>query len=391
MVGKQILEAAEARVGDYLASLEEMVNIDSGSFSPEGVNRVADILERRAWDGGWQVERVPHAPAEGEEPLGDLLVCRLPDGDGPRVLMIGHTDTVFDDGTVSQRPFRVEGNRAYGPGVTDMKDGVLAGFMAVEILQAMGLSVGNVTFVCNPDEEIGSPFSGPVIKELAGVADVALVLESAREDGAVVSRRKGVTDYTITLTGRAAHAGVEPERGRSAVLEAARLTTALHDLNGRWPGVTVNVGVLEGGTRPNIVAESARMHVDVRSPEASTLAEVEAEIERLAANPADPDVTIEASGMKWHRPMEISEGSERLLEMMSEVAEEIGFTLVHSETGGASDACTTASVGVPTVDGLGPTGGNAHASSEYLEVEAVAPRVALLAGTLHRLSRGEAV
>lgn len=386
MAAEDILAAARERVDHYLASLEELVNIDSGSFSPSGVNRVVDILERRAWDHGWQVERIPHEPSDGAAQLGDLAIARLPDGDGPRVLMIGHTDTVFEDGTAKERPFRIEGDRAFGPGVTDMKNGVLAGFLAVEILQDLGLPAGNVTFVLNPDEEIGSPFSGSIIKELAGVADVSLVLESAREDGAIVSRRKGVTDYTITFTGRAAHAGVEPERGRSAVLEAARLTTALHDLNGRWEGVTVNVGIMHGGTRTNIVAENAMLQVDVRSLEEAALAQVEAEIERLVANPADPDVAVVAAGKRWHRPMEISQGSQKLLDLMGEVAAECGFELEHADTGGASDACTTAAAGVPTVDGLGPTGGNAHAPGEYLEVEAVAPRVALLAGTLVRLA-----
>lgn len=385
---REILEAARARVDGYLVSLEELVNIDSGSFSPAGVNRVADILERRAWDRGWQVERVPHAPEPGEEQLGDLMICRLPDGEGPRVLLIGHIDTVFEDGTAAERPFRVEGDRVTGPGTTDMKNGVLAGFVAVEILQDLGLASGAVTFVVNPDEEIGSPFSGPAIKELAAFADVALVLESAREDGAVVSRRKGVTDYRIEVRGRAAHAGVEPERGRSAVLEAARLTVALHELNGRWPGVTVNVGVLEGGTRPNIVAAGARLQVDVRSPEEATLVAVEAEIERLTAAPTDPDVIIEAVGKRWHRPMELNDGSQRLLDLMAEVARGLGFGLEHADTGGASDACTTSAAGVPTVDGLGPTGGNAHAPGEYMDLDAIAPRIALLAGTLNRLAEG---
>lgn len=374
------------RFEEYLGALEEIVNIDSGSFSPAGVNRIADVCERRFWDHGWQVERLQHEPSGEEEQLGDLVIGRLPGDDGgPRVLLVGHTDTVFDDGTAAERPFTIEGDVARGPGVSDMKSGLLGGIFALEALQELGLPMGNVTYVCNPDEEIGSPFSGPVIRELAQVADVALVLESARENGDVVSQRKGVIDFTIDLTGRAAHAGVEPERGRSAVLEAARVVLALQELNGRWPGVTVNVGTIGGGTRSNVIAAQASMMVDVRSPEGATLDEVEAEIGRIAASPADPDVMVEAVGRRWHRPMEKSEAGQRLVDTAKEVASEIGFELQDGATGGASDACTTSAAGVPTLDGLGPIGGGDHAPGERIDLTSVVPRVTLLAGLVTRV------
>ena len=157
-------------------------------------------------------------------------------------------DTVFDEGTVAERPFRVDGDIASGPGVSDMKGGLLTGFVATEVLQEAGFDgFGTITYVCNPDEEIGSPYSGPVIRELAPQHDAAFVLEGARANGDIVSARKGITDFRITIAGRAAHAGVEPEKGRNAVLEAAHAIVALQGLNGRWPGVTVNVGVVQGG------------------------------------------------------------------------------------------------------------------------------------------------
>lgn len=376
-----IESAVEARLDSLIAALEEMVNIDSGSFGREGVNRVVDICERRFLDRGWRVDRIPHEPAGGPQ-LGDLLIGRLPSDGGPRTLMIGHTDTVFDDGTAERRPFSVDGDVATGPGVSDMKSGLLSGFVAMETLQDLGMPTGSVTYVCNPDEEIGSPFSGPHIKELAAVADVALVLESAREDGSVVSQRKGVVDFTIELTGRAAHAGVEPEKGRSALTEASRLVIALQDLNGRWPGVTVNVGTLRGGTRSNVVPESASMMIDVRSPEARTLDEVFAEVERIAGSPADPDVKVTAVGRRWHKPMEKSEASQRLVDAARRVAAELGWELVDAATGGASDACTTAAAGVPTLDGLGPIGGGDHSPSEWTDLTSLVPRVSLLAGLI---------
>lgn len=381
-----IIAAAGERYDAYLADLERLVNIDSGSFSPAGVNRIAGFCEQRFWDRGWQVERVQHHPVGEWGQLGDLVIGRSPgDGDGPSVLIVGHTDTVFDDGTTVERPFTIDGDFARGPGVSDMKSGLLLGFVALEILQDLGVSCGNVTYVCNPDEEIGSPFSSSYIRDLAPHADIALVLESSRENGDVVSQRKGVIDFTIRVTGCAAHAGVEPERGRSAISEAARMVGELHALNGRWPGVTVNVGTLSGGTRSNVIAAEASMLVDVRSPEGATLDEAQAEIERICSQPSDPDVHIEAVARRWHRPMEKSEASQRLVDTAREVAAEIGFELVDSLTGGASDACTTSAEGVPTLDGLGPIGGGDHSPAERIDLTSIVPRVSLLAGLIARV------
>jgi glutamate carboxypeptidase len=295
-------------------------------------------------------------------------------------------DTVFDLGTVAERPFRVEGDTAYGPGVSDMKGGLLLGFFAVEVLQEAGFDdYGSITYVCNPDEEIGSPFSGPLIKELAPRADACLVLESGRENGDFVSARKGVTDYRIDILGRAAHAGVEPEKGRSAILEAAHKVIALQELNGRWPGVTVNVGVARGGTRTNVVAERAHLAVDVRAPSEDHLSAAEAEIRSLCSAVNVPDVRIELEEHAWHRPMERQDGGARLAQLAIDVAADLGFELREAATGGASDANTTSAAGVPTIDGLGPVGGNDHAPGEWIDLRSVAPRMALLAGVISRV------
>jgi len=379
-------ELAARRYDDYIEALEELVNIDSGSFTPEGVNRVADRCEARFRAHGWTVERISHRPAEGEPQLGDLLIGRLEGSGGPRVLMIGHMDTVFDPGTAAERPFRIADGRATGPGVSDMKGGLLLGFVAVEVLQEAGFGgFGRITYVNNPDEEIGSPFSRAYIAELAKEADVALVLESGRENGDVVSARKGVSDYTIEILGRAAHAGVEPERGRSAILEAAHKTIALQALNGRWPGVTVNVGVIRGGTRTNVVPERCVLEVDVRSPQEETLRAAEAEVERIATEHTVPDVTARAIGRAWHRPMEKKEGGARLAALAAAVAADLGFELHDAATGGASDANTTSAAGVPTLDGLGPVGGDDHGPREWIDLSSVVPRIALLAGLVSRL------
>jgi len=381
-------EIAERRSEGYVEALREMVNVDCGSYTPEGVNRIADLCQSRFEAGGWTVERHRHEPAEGEPQLGDLVIGRLEGSGGPRVLLVGHTDTVFDPGTAAERPFRIEGDRALGPGVSDMKGGLLTGFFALEALQAAGIDgFGSVTYICNPDEEIGSPWSRSFIQAAAGEADVALVLEGARENGDIVSSRKGVSDYRIEVTGRAAHAGVEPERGRSAILEAALKTVALQSLNGRWPEVTVNVGVVHGGTRTNVVAERCTLEVDVRSPQEESLQAVEAEVERIADEHTVPDVSVQVTGGAWHRPMEKSEGAARLAEVAIAVAGELGFELLDTATGGASDANTTAAAGVPTLDGLGPIGGDDHGPKEWIDLRSVVPRVALLAGLISRLDR----
>ncbi len=383
---ERIGATAGGRYEEYVGALERMVDVDCGSYTPEGVNEIADLCAARFSARGWSVERRPHVPAGGEPRLGDLLIGRLDGSGGPRVLLIGHTDTVFDPGTAAERPFKIEGDRALGPGVSDMKGGLLLGFFAVEVLQEAGFDgFGRITYVCNPDEEIGSPWSRETIRALAAEADAAFVLEGARENGDIVSSRKGVSDFRIEIVGRAAHAGVEPERGRSAILEAAYKTVALQSLNGRWPGVTVNVGVVRGGTRTNVVAERCAIEVDVRSPQEATLSAAEAEVERIAREHSVPDVTATLTGGAWHRPMERGEGGARLAALATAVARELGFELRDAATGGASDANTTSAAGVPTLDGLGPVGGDDHGPREWIDLTSVVPRIALLSGLISRL------
>ena len=385
MDARPLADRMAARKDEYVADLREMVNVDCGSFTFDGVQRIADLCEARFRAGGWDVERRPHAPAAGEQRLGDLVIGRLRGAGTTKVLLVGHMDTVFDEGTAAERPFRIDGSIATGPGVSDMKGGLLTGLYATHVLQDEGVdSFGEITYVCNPDEEIGSPFSKPVIAELAPRHDVAFVLEGARANGDIVSARKGITDYEIVVTGRAAHAGVEPEKGRNAILAAARKIQAIQALHGRWPGVSVNVGVVAGGTRTNVVPARCSFKVDVRSPSIETLQEAEQEIERLAAEASVPDTSTEIRKHGWHRPMEKGEGATRLVALARQIATELGFDVRDAATGGASDANTTSAAGTPTIDGLGPIGGDDHAPAEWLDLDSVVPRTALLAGLIAR-------
>jgi glutamate carboxypeptidase len=385
------LSDLELRVAEgylaYLADLERLVNIDCGSYTPDGVNEVADRVSARLMGLGATVERVGGGVAPSGQPLGDLVIGRLA-GDGPRLLLIGHMDTVFEAGTVAERPFQVEGDRAHGPGTSDMKGGLLAGLSAVEALISTGAHP-NLTFVANPDEEVGSPFSGPHIRRLAPEHDVALVLECARANGDIVSARKGIADMEVLLRGRAAHAGVEPEKGRSAILAAAAMVEAIHALNGRWDGVTANVGVIAGGTRPNVVAESCRLVLDLRSLTAAGMTAVTDAVAEITAHPTVADVTATVTTQASHPPMERSAATDRLASLAQAIARELGFSLNHAATGGASDANTTSAAGTPTLDGLGPVGGDDHAPAEWLDLSSVVPRTTLLAGLMARV--GEAL
>lgn len=378
----------EGMLPSYLADLQRLVDIDCGSYTKAGVDEVGAWVQGAFAELGARVEVTPSV-----EPHGDTVTGILGDGDaaGPTVMLVGHMDTVFEPGTVAERPFRTVGGRALGPGVSDMKGGLLAGLYALRALRALGeadgagpdwLPVGRLVYVANPDEEIGSPVSTPVISAHAQDADVAFVLEGGRANGDFVSSRKGIMDLELRIAGRAAHAGVEPEKGRSAILEAAHKIQALHALNGRWPGVTVNVGVVRGGTRPNIVPPETLLQVDLRAVRRPDLETAEAAVREIAASSAVPETTCEVRLMGRFWPMEKLERAERLVRTAIELAADLGFTLKDAATGGASDANTTAGLGVPSIDGLGPIGGDDHAPGEYLELDSIVPRTALLAGLI---------
>ncbi len=376
---RRLRDRVERRVPGYLADLETLVDIESGSYTKVGVDAVGTWMASRLEALGASIDR--HRNAD----LGDTIVATFAGRrEGPTVMLIGHADTVFDVGCLARRPYEIRDDRILGPGVSDMKSGLLSGLYALEALRALSrpddpLPVGKLIFVVNPDEEIGSPLSTGIIAELAGSADAAFVMEAARANGDIVSARKGVLHIRATIHGRSAHAGVEPENGRSATLEAAHKTIALHALNGRWPGVTVNVGSITGGTRPNIVAEEAVMTIDMRARRADEQDQAEAAIREILESSAVPDITTDIEKLAHSRPMEKSDDSAELVEAAIAIATELGFALADAETGGGSDANTTAGLGVPSLDGLGPIGGNDHTPHEYIEMSSIVPRTTLLA------------
>ena len=374
----------------FLAELELLCNIDCGSYTPAGVNQVGDWVAAELIALGATVDRRPDPAGR----FGDTVIGTFEGATGgPRILLIGHMDTVFSEGTVARRPFKIEEGVAKGAGVSDMKAGLIAGIRAIAALRA---TIGSVpferlTFVANPDEEIGSPTSTPHIKEIAETADACFVLECARASGDFVSARKGMADIRLTINGRAAHAGVEPEKGRSAIVAGAEMVRGIHELNGQWPDVTANVGVFKAGTRPNIVCDQAELQVDVRAMAAGPLRSAIDAIVDLAEHPIVPDVWVDIETMHSWAPMEKLDRSGRLADHVIALASRLGFETRDVATGGASDANTTSGMGVPTIDGLGPIGGMDHSPEEYLEVDSIVPRTALLAALLLEVSRDPVV
>jgi glutamate carboxypeptidase len=240
--------------------------------------------------------------------------------------------------------------------------------------------------LCNSDEEVGSPESTPLVRELAAGVDAAIILEPATALDEVKVARKGVGTYTLTIRGRSAHAGVEPAKGHNAIVEMAHRILAIDQLNGTIPGATINVGVVSGGERPNVVPERASVQIDTRAATADTARALDTALHALAAAPSTVSGTrVALEGRFGHQPFEQSPASAQLFEQARQVAAELGIELRGITTGGGSDGNTTAALGTPTIDGMGPAGGHAHNPEEWIGINSIAPRIALLAGLLLRL------
>lgn len=380
----QLRQSAESEIDRFLDDLRSLVNLDSGTYTADGVARVADMLQDRFESLDAAVERF-----DGGK-YGPHLVARWHGLGTGRALLIGHMDTVFSDGEAQRRPFHQLGARAYGPGVMDMKSGLLTGLYAIRAL-AGAAPWAELVFVCNSDEEIGSPSSHALIERLARDTDAALVLEpNSRVDNVTVAR-KGVAIYRIDAQGLSAHAGVEPQKGRNAILELAHRIISVQALNGTISGVTLNAGVVHGGERPNVVPDAAYALIDVRASDTVGMDAVEGALRAVVSQaPVVEGAAVRLTGGFMHRPFMQSEASARLFGLASGVATELGYTLTGSATGGGSDGNTTAALGVPTLDGLGPAGGMAHNPGEYIEIESIAPRIAMLAGIIERVGMGGA-
>ncbi len=380
------LSLISVNLPDYLRDLEMLVNLDCGTHNKAGVDAVARIVRERVREFGAEVLDLP------QEKYGDMLYARWRGKGTARIVMIGHMDTVYSDGAAAQFPFHRRGTHWMGPGINDMKAGLLAGIYAARAVTQSGFDgFAEIGLFCNSEEEVGSPVSRDVYPQYARGADAALVLEPARDAprGAIVSARKGVGTYRLTVRGKSAHAGVEPDKGANAILALARYTEALHALNGLRPGATLNVGVVRGGTRPNVIADYAEAEIDVRIVRAADAAPLEKAMRDALAREVVPGTSAELTGGMSNPPMEKTEASARLVALAQASARELGFEIEDVATGGGSDGNYTAALGVPTIDGLGPVGGKSHnAQEEWIDEKSIVPRVAMLAGLIVKIAEG---
>jgi glutamate carboxypeptidase len=380
------IEQALKHMDEYLYDLQTIVNIDSGTYTKADIDRVSAYLQNRFQTLGFST-RFDKQVHYGDHLIATHIGQSL---DGPRILLIGHIDTVLPDGEAERRPFTINqhnGTRiATGPGVLDMKSGVLIGMYALRLLiENQQAHYSNVTFICNSDEEIGSPSSRPLIQELAWQADAVLVLEPGRAAGTIVSSRKGCGQYRVEVHGVSAHAGVEPDRGRNAILELSYQVQMMQALNGTIPGTTLSVGIIRGGDRTNVVPDYAYFDMDVRTIDQASAVALEAAMHRVTHQNKLQGTRITLSGRMLCQPFERNRRNARLVELAKAAGNELGLKIQDVGSGGASDANTTSALGVPTLDGLGAGGGLAHNPGEFIELDYVPTRIALVAGLIRRI------
>src|SRR6266436_2166389 len=368
----------QQHLSHYIEELRELCAIDSDSYHKSGLDEMAARLGARMRNVGMQATIIERAD------WGNDLFGVLQGNGGGNVLLLGHIDTVYPVGTAAARPLRIEGNTIYGPGVCDMKGCILAAIYAIEALLAMDYrAFGEMRFLCVSDEEINTRHCLDILQTACENAQGALILEAARSNGDIVSARKGLTYYTLTARGRSAHAGVEPEKGRNAIEELAHQVLQFQDLNGWREGITVNAGVISGGTLPNVVPDFAQAQFDLRFMLDEDRIAIEKRFQELMIQKRidSVELTLErAPDMK--APMVETSESQKLAHQAQYIANLLGFSINHVLTGGASDASYATNHGVPALDGLGPIGGRDHSPDEYLVLSSVAPRTALLAGLI---------
>ncbi len=378
-----------SRYDQFLHDLETLVNIDSPSSSPEGLRRVAAYLKDRFQKMGWDVQL--KELDKGTVPC--LEAVNSAAGAAGRkfdFLFVGHLDTVFPKGTAAQRPFRTSGGRATGPGTNDMKAGLLTALHALEAITHFGLSEKlSLAVAFNADEEIGSKASRAWIDALARQSQRVFVFEPCRPGWNRVLKRKGGGVFHVTCRGKAAHAGVEPEKGANAVVELAHQVLQITGFSRPESGTTVNATVICGGGADNVIPELASATIDVRVAEASEAERIDACFSALPGQVHVQGVEITVSGGIERPPMVPSPETMRLWEKMETIAGEVGISAGWISTGGGSDGNFTAALGVPTVDGMGPIGGGSHSLEEYVDLDSVVPAVHFVCRLLQACVEGK--
>jgi glutamate carboxypeptidase len=378
---RDVTRSAEKRRPEMLKMMAELVGLESPTEDRAGVNRCVALVEQWIKASGGKSQRGKQRTA------GDLLVGRF----GPArskvkpLMLLGHLDTVWPLGTLKKMPFRVRQGRALGPGVLDMKAGVVMALGALRMLLEAEQLTRPVWFLLNSDEETGSQCSRTLTESLARKCEAVFVLEPAQGiPGAYKTARKGVANYHVRVHGVAAHSGVDFSRGHSAVLELGRQIERASGFTDPARGITVNAGVIGGGTRSNVVAAEAWAEFDVRIAKAIDAERMERRFRSLRA--VDRQCRLEITGGLNRPPMERTSGTVALFRRAATMAAGLGFQLQEAATGGGSDGNFTSALGIPTLDGMGAVGEGAHAPHESILLDALVPRTALLAAMIGGLA-----
>ncbi|HEX8663528.1 MAG TPA: M20 family metallopeptidase [Beijerinckiaceae bacterium] len=365
-----------------LALLEEVVNVDSGSYDKAGVDAVGERFRRFFSEHGIETAVIPN------EGFGDAIKAQVPGSGGANrpIVLMGHRDTVFPKGEAARRPFRIADGRAYGPGVADMKAGLVMNAFVLAAYKKFGGAPAPLIGLITSDEEIGSPACRPIIEDTAREARAVLNSEPGRPSGNVVTGRKGGVFMRMEVFGKAAHSGGNFEQGVSAIGELAHKIVALHAITDIPRGTTVNVGLIGGGQSVNTVAPQAECQIDLRYVAPADRADAMARIEEIVARATVPGTTARLEIKGEFKPLVQDEASKALFTTYRAAMGEIGRTVDGEFTGGCADSGFTASVGCPTLCAVGPVGGRAHSPEEYLEVESLVPRAQAMALTIARIA-----
>ncbi len=374
------IEYLEDNEGEMFSLLRGFVSIQSGTFNKKGVDRMADALLESVGDLPLRARRVEN------NRLGDIVLLHTaPAENNEAILLVGHMDTVFPADT-QFNSYREDENHAFGPGVVDMKGGLVEIVFALKALDYSGvLSRIPLRVVFNSDEEIGSPTSGPIIAEEARKCRAALVLECGGENGEVVTGRKGRLGLEILVLGRSAHAALPQDLKPSAILELARKIIDIEALNGAIPGVTVNIGRVSGGTAPNSVPKEAKATIDIRFPSEQAVKSVRAMLSEIVDRIGSPGTSSSLIEVSGRPPMEATPMNKKLFLLAKTSGERLGLRICEEYRSGTSDANNIAALGTPVLDGLGPLGGDDHSESEFMIKASLIDRAKLLVSMIEVL------
>ncbi|MGF6906554.1 M20 family metallopeptidase [Fusobacterium sp. PH5-44] len=360
----------------FLEDLEKLVNIDCGSNTPEGLQKITEYFKEEL-SKTWKVKIYPQN--DGKNPV---LVAMNRESDDIDLLVLGHNDTVYPKGTIEKWKFNSDGKRITGPGVADMKGGVLSMLEVANEFRNEDITIG---IVMNTDEEISSVHSRPIIEEIGKHAKYAMIFEPSRPGGTAVIGRKGLIKYQVEFTGVTSHAGSFPEKGINAIVECAHWITEITSLNNLELKNTINVGVIEGGMGVNVVPDYASMKFEGRSHEIGFFDEIKKKLDELTANPVVKGVKVKITEIGYRPPFVPNERGIRLREMFDECKKEMGISYDWEIVGGVSDGNFLSILGVGVVDGLGPTGGDFHNKNEYLIISSIEERINLAKNVVRKI------